>query len=1629
MQRIKDFWVNIPKKYKFTFGILTSVLTLTIISLTVYNYYFNKPKSLFDDGNWQKLEVPNRPTPAFVLTAQEEKKFGISSKETFILTTLEPTTVEEVKASITSSSPVKVAQKSDKEFEITPLSNLDPEETITFSIKQNDKTYNWAFQVAPQLKVVSSLPANEAKDVPTNAGVEIIFNTDQHDSIAKEIEVSPNFDYRLEKHNERLAIIPINPLSPKSVYEVKINSLDYSFSFQTSDVENSGRFTLNENLQQVLPSEQLQSKLNFNGNFDKFTSIKTEVYKFNGLNDFINSREIADETEISWENYYGEENKLDLSKVSKVSEANLQIQNQDQLNYLQLPFNLDEGFYFIQFSYSGGEKLEHLWVQSTPVLGYLSVAKEQTAIWLNSVTEPVGESTISMIGSGDNYLTNNEGWVSFTTPQYLFDGKRHYVGVNTASGKELVLPVINLENNSKPNENTQDDYWSYLYNERMIYKPTDTIYFWGVAKNKDTGEVPSVVDVTLGDLKESFSTNSDGSFVGKIDLKDFPVGYHYLSLFVNNVELSGSYVSIMDFTKPQFKIEVTTDKKAIYANDKTNFKGKISFFDGTPASYIPLNIYSGNGGSSSVVNADKNGEFSYVYESKYTEGGYYPRYETVTVSPQAAESGVSEEFGTILVYGSKLDLTSKGTQNGSSAKVEASISNVDLNRINDQGLDDPKSGPATNQKIKVEINKNWYEKKEKGTYYDFVEKVTRKTYDYVYHQEKLADKEFVTNNEGKINFDMELEKDRSYSVTLSSLDKEGRKVSSQQYFYYYDGQSSQNDNKKAEITLENKENSFSVGEEVNVKISKNNEAYKDTESNKFLFVLANRGRQEVFVRDTPELSFNFEDRYKPNVYVGSIIFNGKYYEEVTSVCRENWSCGGYDYYSKFIFAPIQINYKKEDSNLDFTISADKIKYAPGDSIEVKVNVSKAGQAVPNTSVQLVLVDEALAAMGKVNEPSPLSSLYKTVSSFVYYNYYSHQPLFPDSPMAERGGGGGDRDLFKDTAFFGTATTDENGVAQFNFTLPDNITNWLTYAQGITNNMEAGEGETSIIASKEFFVTSQFPKTITLQDNPYLAFNSYGTILNGNVSAEVVFSKESSEVSKSNLTISPFKENYIAFPKLDIGEYQIAARGNYKDSEDGVILPLNVIDSRLEFNLVEKLNNAKDISYKKDKPLKLLVTDEGRGKYYYNLKNYCYVDSNRVERLISKMFASYILSAKFNEDECLVEEDLSVFQAADGGIRQVKWGNSDLETTLWTTYIDANKFDKEKLVKYFENIAGNTHGRIEDQILSNWGLTLLGKPQVNNLVRLSKSATTFKEKTLSALSLEYAGQTEMSKDIYFDLLANYAYTNKPYIRIQAGDSMDSYLLDTSYMLLLGSKFESEYNSGMGLYIRDYRTEAENVILEVSNIAFINNELSKLPDEDTEVTVKSKYQNTVKNLSNGDTVNINLKDDELSTLVVTTNKGKSESTINYFATTESFDKLEGDDRLSLKKTIKKIQGDPEKIKLGDILEVSIDYDFTNDAPLGCYDLTDHISSGLTYLDNPQSYGITLTNRGYLYESGGNIAKGCAYNSPWWRRYSNNSSVYYVKVSSVGKYINEPAVMQSRLDPTIFQKTPTDYITVEQ
>ncbi len=1683
--QFKSFWQTFSSRKKILLATSTSLVTIALLTVLISLNREGKLPSFLQRpsptgfqavGDWKRLEIPDREPPFFLLEAQTQSTYGILPKEVFILKSKEPVTEQFIRQNIQSSAPIQITARNDQEVTISPQSPLGLDKVFKVQLAVEgveheghtfDRDYSWAYQTQGKFRVISNIPGDKKNNVPINTGIELVFSQDDYEDPSPFISIEPKINYRLERHGDTLAIVPQAPLIEKFVYRVTLKaglklesrddpiSEDYSFTFQTKEKEERpARVSIDVDFAQIVPNEEYMAKV-FALNWKPEDVLKAQVYQFPSSQEYLDSRKKIDEVLDSWRNYYAEEEAVETSNLSKVLEADIQIQNKENISFIQLPQALPEGYYLVQLWYEDGTKLEQIWLQSTFLSGYVSAGKEQSIVWANIVnSQPASLANIQVIDTGLSYSTSQDGIARFNTPEIFFEKGRHYLEITNPDQKKLLLPVRSLGGNARPNQKTADDYWSYLYNERRMYKPNDTVYFWGVIKEKDSNFTPSAtLSLSIGYqrgesdvLKKTVNPQPDGTFLESFALVDAPTGWYTLSLSVNDLQITSLGFQVLEYEKPEMKIEVDANKKAIFTDQTVKYTSQVKFFDETPASNIPIKIHESQNNKTSELETSLNGEATFTYTPVYKTGGYnYPRYESITITPALAEQATIEGHGSVYVYGSKVMISTENEQENDKAKLIATVNHVDLSGMNAGTTNEVKGSPSQNHKVNLKITKQWSERKEAGVYYDFIEKVTRPRYQYIQHKEIVEDIQMNTDQNGQIYKEFQMEPRKSYRADISIVDSDNHETNRTEWYYYYPGrgEGSYSEQRNPELTVNKDENSYSVGELIDAKIIINDEDYPDNDKNRFLFIIAKKGEQKTIVSESPNTSFIFEQIHIPNIYLAAISFTGRYYEAVSTPCRWGWSCYSYYGYGEDYFSGLEIRYKQLDSQLDLEIIPSQSSFEPGRKASISVRVKKDESPISNASVNLALIDQALAAIGGVREPNILPSLYETESSFIYYTYNSHKPLFPDKAQAEKGGGGGMRELFKDTAFFGKATTNAEGYANFEFDLPDNITSWIIYAQALSGNVDAGQLESSLIVSKDFFVTSQFPREYLNKEKPYITGNSFGNALSSSdtVQFEAIFLNGEEEVKKENKTATAFKPVNFAFPFLPLGEYKVTLSGHTSSYDDGIALPFNVLDTRFVFNSEEKsiLNKGdrtdavKQDNILEERPVTVVISDEGKGSYYRNLTRFCYLYSNRLEKQLARIAAGNILFDKYNDTSCQIQkEDITKFQNEDGGLAQVNWGGSHLKSTAWALYIHSESFDKAELISYLEAQLAQSRGGTIQQIYAAWGLSSLDEPEVNRLRALADSATTFEEKVVAGIALASSGEVEVARDLYYDILADYAYTYTPYIRIQAedkkGNQLDSYIQDTSLALLLGNLVEKQYNDGFYEYLRDYKTQAEDIVLDLGDIAFITSELEKLPEEDTAVTFTSNARNLSKTLEGGRNWVLNLEKNELNNSTVEVTDGKAEVTTTYFVGPDKFAQAPSDDRLTLKRTYSKARGEGDSIVPGDIIQVTIDFNLNIDtAPLGGYTITDYLPSGLTYIKNPSAYG--LKQNGWIRESERNIMNYSFYNSPWWQVHGSRQLVYYARANAVGTYIAEPIVFQSTRALSVFSSVAEEPISINE
>ncbi|OGY09986.1 MAG: hypothetical protein A3D24_03590 [Candidatus Blackburnbacteria bacterium RIFCSPHIGHO2_02_FULL_39_13] len=170
----------------------------------------------------------------------------------------------------------------------------------------------------------------------------------------------------------------------------------------------------------------------------------------------------------------------------------------------------------------------------------------------------------------------------------------------------------------------------------------------------------------------------------------------------------------------------------------------------------------------------------------------------------------------------------------------------------------------------------------------------------------------------------------------------------------------------------------------------------------------------------------------------------------------------------------------------------------------------------------------------------VSSVAYQAGKFDVYNLQidKYKTFFADGIWVHNQKGGAGRSVFKDTAYWNPqVTTDQNGQAEVEFTIPDNLTTWVVTSVGDTQDTKVGQSIAEVVVQKDLVVSPILPNIFRSEDkNIVSALIHNFTDKDRNISAELSFdgggvdfdTKKSLRVSAGSLeqvywSISPKEE--------------------------------------------------------------------------------------------------------------------------------------------------------------------------------------------------------------------------------------------------------------------------------------------------------------------------------------------------------------------------------------------------------------------------------------------------------------------------------------------------------------------------
>ncbi len=703
----------------------------------------------------------------------------------------------------------------------------------------------------------------------------------------------------------------------------------------------------------------------------------------------------------------------------------------------------------------------------------------------------------------------------------------------------------------------------YLQTDRPVYRPAQTVFFRGILRKRDaegTYQNPSGTDTVLteisdarGDVvrRDTLRLSDIGAFSGQLMLGDEPpLGIYSIKAVRKGESYDGEQwfsFSVEEYKKPEYKVDVTTDRAQYTRGDVINATVKADYYFGSPvvnaeveyfvyrarywrpwwrgsewaylydeegddaySTYRMEMVHSGKG----TLNADGTLAITYKTEADAAEDYVYRVQANVVDNSRRSISGtraVEVTRGEFYISASTDRYVYKP---GDEAVINVEMATFDGDR--------PVARPFT-----VRVMRTWWEKSNPGD--------TAMEPEYKKRSETIWTGNGATDASGKGRAPYPTTKAGYFEVVISARDARGTEITESSYIYVSDASYA---------------NWYREGSG-DVQIIPDKPAYKPGETMSALVVMpASNIDALITVEGSALYSYQVErlnatsaivrvpikEQYAPSVYLSAAaIVNDEMYSESQ-----------------------RIAVVPEGKLLDIRITTDKEIYKPGEKGSLVVRaLDEKGSPVGNVDIAIGMVDEAVYAIRPDITPDIQRSFYGTRWNEVATSTSLSFSIYGDATVIDRNGADalygangtyrrdaryasstrdpralafGDvkgnmfvqpvtRKNFKDVMLWNPSVrTGPDGSARIDLDFPDNLTTWRITARGVTANTAVGQATARVIARKDLMVRMETPRFM-IQGDELLIATTIHNYLGSEKATKVEFSGENVSSAESGRTLT------------------------------------------------------------------------------------------------------------------------------------------------------------------------------------------------------------------------------------------------------------------------------------------------------------------------------------------------------------------------------------------------------------------------------------------------------------------------------------------------------------------------------
>ncbi|MCB2209451.1 Ig-like domain-containing protein [bacterium] len=650
----------------------------------------------------------------------------------------------------------------------------------------------------------------------------------------------------------------------------------------------------------------------------------------------------------------------------------------------------------------------------------------------------------------------------------------------------------------------------YLYTDRPIYRPGDTVYFRAIVFNRENGlpvppELDSIDVSVYGDpgmsgmpltlFDETMTLDDYGAVSGEAEIPaDASPGYYHIETAIDDKVLEALYFDVAEYRKPEIEVSVLFSQDEALAGETLTGSIQADYYFGVPAAEQDFSWV--------LFREDARFDLPGYQVGPLDDGWLVPHlWEYSPFGTEVARgSGQTDAQGGAALAFSSEDLALDEVADGQMLRYTLEVTVTDESGLptsyRESVIVHPEevyigvqpeilfgaaerefsfllqtvdwvSEPVGDQSLEATFETIEWEAQESGN--------PEQPYEYVARTEFVTSASPVSGPDGQTRVSFTPEDPGTYRVTL----KHGDAVT--QVLVWVSGAQGaiwprQIGNR---ITLETDAESYLPDETAEVFIPNS-----FTEGATAL-VTVERGR--VMATQVLEISGSgafveipLGEDAAPNVYV-SVLLLGQSDD------------GAPDYRQGVVNLPVT----PVEQTLNVALEIEPDLTEPGETVSATLTVTDAQGDPVQGEFSVAVVDKALLALMEPYSLPILEDLYgsRPLSVQTSYSLKTYATQLAQSALElGRGGGGADaaestsvREDFPDTAFWrADVITGADGTALLEIPLPDSLTTWVVDVRGLTEDYKVGQVEAEVVTQKQLMVRPVTPRFLVEGDQVELA---------------------------------------------------------------------------------------------------------------------------------------------------------------------------------------------------------------------------------------------------------------------------------------------------------------------------------------------------------------------------------------------------------------------------------------------------------------------------------------------------------------------------------------------------------------